>query len=259
MSLTILIIKTGSTIASIKACGIDFEDWFIKGMKLIPSQVIVCNAHLGEPLPCLDTVDGIIITGSPAYVTDLADWNFVVADFCRKAANECIPILGVCYGHQLLAWAYGGVVDFTTAGREIGTVSIRLTAAAGNDALFCGLPEAYRELQVQVSHSQSVMALPPGACRLADNEHDPNQAFRIGEWIWGIQFHPEFSAEVTRAYIKERMKEITGEGLDPILLLRKVVATPTSASLLHQFVEIVTSAKSVKSQSADAQALTAIL
>ena len=248
MSLRVLIIKTGTTVSSIKARGEDFEDWFADGMNLKSSEVLVRNGHLDEPLPAPGSIDGVIITGSPAYVTDLAEWNFVLAGYCRTTIAHGIPVLGVCYGHQLLAWAFGGRVGFTPGGREIGTVSLRLEEAAGSDPLFSALPPGMQELKVQVSHLQSVLELPPQATRLAGNAHDSNQAFRIGANCWGIQFHPEFTAEITRAYINERSGEIRAEGLNPEALLGCLAATPEAASLLGRFVEIAISSSSSRQQ-----------
>ncbi len=235
-AIRILVIKTGTTVKSLLARGEDFELWFRDGMELKQSQVAVCNVYLDEPLPDLGTIDGIVITGSPAFLTDLAPWNFVAADYLRQAHKYGMPILGICYGHQLLAWAFGGRVDFNPRGREIGSVDIDLSEAAETDTLFSGYPS---EFCVQVSHLQSVIELPESATLLASNDYDHNHGFRLGERTWCLQFHPEFTAEITRAYIRERATEIAAEGLDPQALLTRVQETETAASLLQRFVSIV--------------------
>jgi GMP synthase (glutamine-hydrolysing) len=231
----ILIIKTGNTVNSLLDRGEDFEDWFIAESARVPEEFLVRSLHKNEPLDDLNTIAGIIITGSPAYVTDEASWNFVGADYLRKAHELEIPILGVCYGHQLIAWAFGGKVDFHPKGREIGTVAIELTAAAKGDQLFVGLPE---EFFVQVSHQQSVTGLPVNAVRLAANSFEPNQAYRLGSSTWGIQFHPEFSAEIVKEYICARKDAIESEGLKSQSLLEKLQATPYSVNLLRRFCQL---------------------
>ena len=236
MSLNILVIKTGSTIQSLQKKGVDFEDWFTTGMGLSVSSVSVCDPTQGEALPDIDSVSGIIVTGSPAYVTDEADWNFVVADYCRSAIKHKKPVLGVCYGHQLLAWAFAGRVGFNPSGREIGSTEVQLTQAAETDRLFSGLPS---RLVVQVSHLQSVLQLPAKAVLLASNKMDANHAFRLGELTWGVQFHPEFTAEITEAYIVERADAIRQEGIDTDLLLAELRDSSISTELLLRFVKIV--------------------
>lgn len=235
MGSKILIIKTGTTISSLQKQQEDFEDWFVRGSGLGANHFICSAVDLGEPLPEFDQVAATIVTGSPAYVTDKAPWNEIAADYLRVMHEKQKPILGVCYGHQLLAWAFGGEVGFHPQGREIGTVDVSLTACADSDALFMQMPGDFK---VQASHLQSVLSLPDKAVLLAQNEFEPNHAFRLGDSTWGVQFHPEFDARVMKAYINERKGDINSEGLDAEQLLRAVSDTPISASLLHRFIAL---------------------
>jgi len=232
----ILIIKTGNTIPSFLAKQEDFEDWFIRGSGLDSSRFICCAVDKGEALPAIDNVIAAIVTGSPAYVTDLAPWNEVAADYLRILHEAQKPILGVCYGHQLLAWAFGGEVGFHPEGREIGTVDVELTEEAASDVLFANMSTQF---SAQASHLQSVLSLPNEAVLLAKNSFEANHAFRLGSSTWGVQFHPEFSASVMSTYIRERSDDIAKEGLDVEELLARVSATPVSASLLARFVGLV--------------------
>lgn len=228
----LLILKTGSTIAPLLARGEDFEHWFIAGTGVPATQFDVCHLHEGGEPPPLEDVAGIIITGSAAYVTDAASWNFTGADYLREAHQCKVPVLGVCYGHQLLAWAFGGSVAFHPRGREIGTVAIETTPAARQDLLFGALPHVFR---AQVSHQQAVIELPPGAVRLATNDFDRNHAYRLGDTTWSVQFHPEFSAAIVRAYIEHRADAITAEGIDVQKLLAQLGESREAASLLQRF------------------------
>lgn len=236
MTKPLLIIKTGNTIPQLLKTGVDFEDWFRSGFSLDESDCVIRSLHLNETLPSLESVGGIVITGSPAYVTDLADWNYVGADYIRMAHEQAVPLLGVCYGHQLIAWAFGGQVGFNPKGREIGTVSIHLENEAAGDALFRGLPKQFK---ANASHQQSVITLPPGAVRLAHNALDGNHGFSLGKYTWGVQFHPEFSGATTRAYMDARRDAINGEGLNAAHLHSTVEDTPEAASLLARFRAIV--------------------
>lgn len=239
MSGKILIIKTGTTISSLLDEGEDFEDWFVRGTGLDSDRFICCAVDKGEALPSIDEIAATIVTGSPAYVTDLAPWNELGAEFLRAMHAQHKPILAVCYGHQLLAWAFGGEVGFHPGGREIGTVEVSLAAGSEEDLLFASVP---KDFKAQASHLQSVLRLPDEAVLLAANSFDAHHGFRLGRTSWGVQFHPEFGAHIMRSYIRERKSDIAEEGLDVQDLLMDVEETPVASSLLVRFAEIVDSA-----------------
>ena len=232
MSGKILVIKTGNTLPSLLDENEDFENWFIRGTGLDAKRFVCCAVDKGESLPAIDDVVAAIVTGSPAYVTDLAPWNESSAVYLRLLHQQQKPILGVCYGHQLLAWAFGGVVGFHPNGREIGTIDVELTQEAASDVLFAKMPTQFN---AQASHHQSVLSLTDEAVLLAKNSFDAHHAFRLGSSTWGVQFHPEFSAHVMSIYIRERRDDIVREGLNVEELLARVDATPVSVSLLQKF------------------------
>lgn len=235
----LLLMKTGSTIAGLKRHGEDFENWFQQGLGLADSHYRVVNVEQEESLPDVAQTGAVVITGSPAYVTDLAGWNFVAADFLHAAFERNIPILGVCYGHQLLAWAFSGEVGFNPGGRAIGTVRVNRTDHSTSDPLLQGLPASF---SVNLSHLQSVQRLPEPAVPLLCTDYDANHGFRLGQNCWGLQFHPEFDGRITRAYIEERRELIEGEGLPAAELAAAVQDTPQSASLLRRFVALANQA-----------------
>ena len=235
---SLLIIKTGRTVDSLLARGEDFEDWMIAAMGVNKDDIKVVSVYQHEALPELDTISGMIITGSAAMITDDADWNFTTMDYVQESVRRKIPILGICYGHQLLALALGGKVGFHSQGREIGTVTINLTSNAGEDPLFKGLPNTF---PAQSSHSQSVIDLPKDAVLLACNAFEPHHGFRLGNNLWGIQFHPEFSQSIMEAYIRERREILEKEGIDVDELLAQTRATPEATSVLKNFRTLVES------------------
>ena len=229
---TVLIMKTGETLEPLRAGGEDFEDWMRAGLGFDAHAAPAVSVHLGQPLPEASTLAGVVITGSPAMLTDGAHWNVVAAHWLRDAVERGLPVLGICYGHQLLAHACGGQVDYHPAGREIGTVPVTLTAAAREDVLLAALPECFH---AHTSHSQAVLTLPDGAVLLAASVHDAHHAFRIGERAWGVQFHPEFTARVMRTYVQVRQEALRAEGFDVDALLRDVVETPAASAVLRRF------------------------
>ncbi len=148
-------------------------------------------------------------------------------------------MLGICYGHQLLAQALGGEVGRNPRGREIGTVEVRSLAPAQRDPLLGGWGAAG---PAHVTHVESVLALPAGAVRLAESDLDPVQAFSAGQRAWGVQFHPEFDAHTVRAYLLARTEKVRAEGLDPDALLAAIREAPGAARILPRFAELIRSA-----------------
>jgi GMP synthase (glutamine-hydrolysing) len=86
-----------------------------------------------------------------------------------------------------------------------------------------------------VSHVEAVLELPAEATLLASTSLDSNHAFRAGENAWGIQFHPEFDADIVRGYLVARRDEIESEGLDVEALRRHVVDTAVGSTVLKRF------------------------
>lgn len=232
----LLIIKTGNTLPSLAARRGDFEDWILAGMEINREEAIITDVPRGAELPDYSRVSGIIITGSHDMVTDRRDWSERAARWLPGAVEREIPLLGICYGHQLLAHALGGKVANNPNGAEYGTAEIHLTKDAGSDALFRGLPGS---LKVQASHAQSVLSLPPGATLLASGARDPHQAFVVGKNAWGVQFHPEFDADITREYIRYDHRELQREGQDPDRLIESCEDNSLGRQLLRRFVELV--------------------
>lgn len=233
-----LIVKTGSTLASILPTHGDFDAWIPALMEVATSEVQTIEVHLGESLPAPETLAehlrGIIVTGSAAMVTDRAPWSVATGTWLLAAHEQRIPIFGICYGHQLLADHLGGQVTRNPRGRQIGTVALTLTEEGTSDPLFAAARDNASML-VQTTHLEAVTALPPSAIRLAQSPLDDNHAFRIGETTWGVQFHPEFSAAVTAGYVEGRRAEIEAEGLDYGAIRAGVRDTGHGRAMLRAF------------------------
>jgi GMP synthase (glutamine-hydrolysing) len=149
----------------------------------------------------------------------------------RDLAAAGRPVLGICFGHQLIAQALGGEVKRNPLGREMGTMRVQRLA---DDPLFAGLPATF---DIQGTHADAVTRLPPGAEVLATTPRDAFAAFRVGGHVRGVQFHPEFDADVMRGYLHERREIVLQEGGDPDALLAAVHDETPGASILRNFVK----------------------
>lgn len=196
-------------------------------------QVDVVPVLDGHAPPPPTGYAGVLVTGSGAMVTDREPWSERTADWLREAAQRGLPMLGICYGHQLIAQALGGEVGWNPNGREMGTVPVRLADVARHDPLFGGLPS---EFHAQTTHLQTVLAAPPGAVVLARSALDGCQAFRWGERAWGLQFHPEFGTTHMRGYIHARRDTLASESQCHARLLASVRPAPVAPTVLRRFV-----------------------
>jgi len=230
----ILILKTGSTLETLRRRRGDFEDWIRGGLGGICTRVELCRIDEGEDPPAPDDLAGVIVTGSPAMVSDRLPWSEHAARWLGEVVHCGTPVLGICYGHQLLAHALGGRVGTNPRGREIGTVRVRLAPEAARDPLFSGLAP---EIEVQASHVESVLEAPAGAEILGATDLDPNHVLRFAARAWGVQLHPEFDRA---EYIEQRRASLLAEGLDADALVSRARDTPHGPVLLHRFAEICT-------------------
>jgi GMP synthase (glutamine-hydrolysing) len=139
--------------------------------------------------------DGVVVTGSKASAYDDEPWIHEARAWVRAAHERGLPILGVCFGHQLLAEALGGTVEAmgerdTEAGFEIGYRTVERTTET---PLLAGLDD---EFTVFTTHGDAVTDLPPGAEPFAENEYGVH-GFRVGH-AFGVQFHPEYDEATAR-------------------------------------------------------------
>lgn len=225
----ILIISAGSSFAEITSRYGDFGQWIASGLG--EHNVQYLNATT-EPLPEPATLAGAVISGSHAMVTDREPWSEALAAWIRQASAKGLPLLGICYGHQLIAHALGGQVGFRPDGIELGSHLIELKQAASSDPLFSKLPDTFA---ANLVHAQSVDKLPPQAILLGSSAGDRHQCYRVGTHVWGVQFHPEFNETVMQLYIDLLRRD----GKISPAMQASVTATPSAAELLKYFVEYV--------------------
>lgn len=203
----VLLVKMGSAAPSVRTALGDYDRWFMRSLGQHMCAITVVQASRGERLPRDPRAhDAVIATGSPHSVLEQAAWMTDAADWLLAAAERRVPVLGVCFGHQLLGAALGLPVRRSPRGRELGTVRCVLTDAGGEDPLFHGIPPAF---DVQATHEDEVLAAPEVEI-LASSPHTANQAFRAGRYLRAVQFHPEVDAATMRAMIEARLGAAPG-------------------------------------------------
>ncbi|MDD2888323.1 MAG: glutamine amidotransferase [Aliarcobacter sp.] len=223
------IIKCGSTFDSIKNDYKDFEHWIIDKFENKDKNIVIINAQENEKLPTLTKNDAVILTGSHSMVTHEESWSLEVEKWLPKLIETEVPLLAICYGHQLLAKSLGGISGYHENGMEIGSVDINLEEDAKDDEIFSKLQNSFKAHTI---HSQTVIKLPKNAIKLAFNNHDKNHAFRVGNCAWGVQFHPEFDENIMNLYIKEVAKK---KDLDVEKLTSFSENTNVATTILKEF------------------------
>ena len=142
----------------------------------------------------LSGVHGLVMLGGGLMPDDdeKAPWLPQERRLVTQALDQEVPVLGICLGGQLLALVGGGQVRANHGVIERGATAIHLRDEAARDGLFDELPSTFYAIE---NHRDAITELPAGAAHLAYSADCPYQAFRLGEVAWGLQFHPEASAE----------------------------------------------------------------
>ena len=168
---------------------------------------------LGQPLPDdLGGHDGMVVLGGPQAATDdeAASPELVpVRDLLRQALATDFPTLAICLGAQLLADVGGGTVRPGVDGPEVGASLVAKRDAADADPVFGPLPLSPDVIQF---HHDEISELPTGATLLASNPAYENQAFRMGRYVYGLQFHIETTPEIVHEWAE---RDVVGVAASP--------------------------------------------
>lgn len=183
----ITIIETGLVSEPTRARYGSFPEMFERMIHAADASVDFETVSIvnGEPLPKPDTLQAVIITGSPAGVYDSLDWIAPLEEFVRRAYAGRIPMVGVCFGHQLMAQALGGTVQKSDKGWGIGRHVYDI--APGN-----GVIEGER-IAIAASHQDQVIEPPPGARTILSSAFTDHAGLLYGNGAaLSVQPHPEF-------------------------------------------------------------------
>lgn len=197
--------------------------------------------------------DALVFGGSGAYCVsekEIPDEIAAMETVAVAARERKMPMLGICFGHHLLAEAFGGEVRQDRERQEVGTF---LVTRVGNDIdpLFRELPATFF---AQEGHKDHVTVLPPGAVLLASTPQSPYQAFGFpDELIYSVQFHPELEKKdvLTRVayyrdlYLAQKQHDATDAGVSQDAAFHEITCntqeTPEAFLVLRRFVELLRS------------------
>ena len=195
----VLIIDCGPSLSDVsKHYGVAPE-WIMESLKNKGCNFTWVKPYVGDKIQS-NNADAWIITGSPCSVYNCEAWMVNLEEEMKNIQSSQIPVLGICFGHQLIAKSFGGKVELNPNGWELGAYPVQFTAAGKKSQLFSGMEE---NAIVYESHQDSVTVLPENAIELARNNKG-NQAFMIHDNFYGVQLHPEFSWEVIKMYVSIR-------------------------------------------------------
>jgi GMP synthase (glutamine-hydrolysing) len=229
----ILVLRAGDALPEVAAEHGEYSAWIERAVGDVWGGTwLEHDLRSTAPIPGGASLAAVIITGSPASVAERAPWMVRAEAFVREVVQAGTPLLGICFGHQLMAQALGGEVQRNPRGREIGTVEV---ARLAPDPLLQGVPDRFL---ANATHVDSVVALPLGASVLASTALEPHAVLAFGAAARGVQFHPEIDRQVMRGYVDRRRQDLVDEGLDAQTILAKASDTPAARKLLHNFIEL---------------------
>ena len=202
----------------------DYTELFralLPGVELVPYDVI--NGVLpGRPDEC----DGWLATGSRHSVYEDLDWIRETAAFVRTVRDAEVPFVGVCFGHQLLAHALGGVVERSPRGWGAGILHIDVLRHEA------WMDPPKERCHLHFMHQDQVVRAPEGAVVLGCADHCEVAMFRVGGTMLGVQAHPEFTVAYAEALLSDRVARIGGDRADQALAS---LTTPTDEAVVARW------------------------
>ncbi|NQV90073.1 type 1 glutamine amidotransferase [Candidatus Uhrbacteria bacterium] len=182
-------------------------DWFRSTLNLNQDSTrIKLISAADDVLPTECCYSGVIIGGSAHSVYENSDWIQELKQFIQKIHHLDIPLLGICFGAQLIAESFGGQIK---KGKklEAGLIEVQLSPAGIQDPLF---KDVERTFDIYSYHGDEIFHLPDHTDIqiLASNQDYSVQAFRIGLHTRGVQFHPEIGRRRIEEALSQRRQSL---------------------------------------------------
>lgn len=161
-------------------------------------ELVVYRVTESEFPKAVSCCDGYLITGSRHSVYDDLPWIGELAEFVAQALAADVRIVGICFGHQLLAHFFGGLTEPAASGWSVGVHQTRVLDPQP------WMQPACSEFSLLSSHKDQVARLPQGARIIARSNSCPCAGFVIGERVMTLQGHPEFNKPYAAALMGKR-------------------------------------------------------
>lgn len=176
------------------------RDWLARGLPDAALQVI--DIYEGEPMPEIGAFDGFVLSGAAEGVYDDTPWMAPLRDLIRAVRDARKPMLGICFGHQIMADTLGGRAE------KVGppVVGVRRFVVDGV------------RVPAHVWHQDQVTEKPPGAQVIAQSDYCPFAGLEYDFPALSVQFHPEYSADYMGTFLRNsRGAYLTEEQTDAVL------------------------------------------
>ncbi|MEM1111945.1 MAG: GMP synthase [Pseudomonadota bacterium] len=182
----------------------EYPDMFMEllGREDPALEFVIYDVEEGELPDAVDDADAYLITGSKSSVYEDKPWIRALEDFVRQVHKQRKKLIGICFGHQLVAKALGGRTEKSDKGWGVGLQSYNFSETpAWHDR---GEPGFH----ILASHQDQVSEVAPGSRVLASSDFCENAVCQIEDHILTFQGHPEFTTPYSRMLIENRRDQI---------------------------------------------------
>ncbi|MBI2551903.1 type 1 glutamine amidotransferase [Candidatus Uhrbacteria bacterium] len=209
-------------------------EWLVHPFLRKEDRFEVVHCLRETPKINLEEYDFFVITGSKFQAGENLPWIHYLLDQVKVILELEKPLLGICFGHQLLARALGAAVVENVKGIEAGTVAVELTSEGKAGRLFAGVPKKFQVFAYHYFEVKNFSGIEDVAV-LAGNAHSKIQAFRYKDQAWGVQFHPEINLTRARKIISYRKEASDDRSVDYDALYKKLKRLPAGERIMKNF------------------------
>jgi GMP synthase-like glutamine amidotransferase len=207
--------------------GGDYPELFAEILAPVGVDLVRYDLDEGRFPLSVDECDGWLCSPSRLSTYDPVPWLDDAQQLLRQIVETETPYVGICFGHQLLAQALGGVVERAAYGWGVGARHYEVVEQKA------WMTPAAEQISLIGSHQDQVSLLPDGAELLFRSDYCPNGGFAIGERAWTIQVHPEFTPQLADHLLAGRVQLI---GAERVAVARKSLDQPLDRHRVAQWI-----------------------